>query len=84
MKCKLAVCLTLTLLATGCYHPTNMNTVISDLKTTPRCDTSSILVHPTDTKKTLTGKIVVLNSKLDCHDDSKFYIEKKLSAYESL
>lgn len=68
----------------SCGYNKHLKSVIADLESTPQCDTTNILVHPKDTKKTLTGKVIVLNSKLDCHSDNVYYTTKKLDNYKDI
>lgn len=68
----------------SCGYNKHLRSVIADLESTPPCDTTNILVHPKDTKKTLAGKVIVLNDKLDCHSDNVYYTTKKLDSYKDL
>lgn len=68
----------------SCGFNKDLTSVISDIEATPKCDTDNVLLHPRDTKKTLSGKVIILNSKLDGCDDAKFTTDKKLESYKKL
>lgn len=73
----------LCILLTSCYNK-DLKSIVNDFDSTPKCDTDNIYLHPKDTKRTLTGKIIVLNSKLDCLDDNQTITDKKIKSYNDI
>ena len=69
---------------TSCAYNKHLKSVVADLQQTEKCSTTNILLHPRDTKETLKGKVIILNSKLDCHDDSDYTDQIKLDSYKDI
>lgn len=81
---KIILTLLLLIFLSSCGFNKDLKSVIGDLESTPKCDTENMWVHSRDTKETLTGKVVILNSKIDCFDDSQHTNDKKLKGYKEL
>ena len=77
------IILILCVFLSSCYNK-DLTSIINDIDSTPKCDTRNIYLHPEDTKKTLVGKIIILNSMVDCSDDTQTVTDKKIKSYKDL
>jgi len=74
----------ITLSLTNCVKNQQLKKVITDLQSTPQCNSDVVMVYPNDTKETLTARMIVLNYKLNCFDNYQFMIMSKLKKYKDL
>lgn len=74
----------LSVLISSCAFNKDLKSIIHDFDSIPKCDTDNVYLHPKDTKRTLTGKVIVLNSKLDCFSDKQTITDIKIESYKDL
>lgn len=67
----------------GCVNNASVKRVVADIEETSGCNTTPVYVEPTDDKRRLSAKIVVLNNRIDDCDNSNYFTEQKIKNYKS-